>query len=257
MLAFQEFGDGPPVVLFHGLFGSSDNLRAVARGLEEAYRLILPDLPNRGSSPHIGSSTHEAMVDSIARFLDEEVEDNPVIGGHSIGGKLAMLLALRNPDRFSALVVIDMAPREYEASHVELIEAMRSVPLDEIGARRDADAHLASVVTNAGVRSFLLKNLVRRGDSFAWRLDLAAIEADYQNMLGWRPPEGTYDRPCLFAGGERSRYLQADRDRDLIHSLFPRAQIRMIKDAGHWLHADKPEEVVQVIRSFLDGLEIR
>ena len=238
-------------MLLHGLFGSGDNLRAIARGLEDQFQVILPDLPNHGTSSHIGSSTHEAMVDSIAAFLREHVPGRPVVGGHSIGGKLAMLLCLREPDSYPALVSIDMAPRPYQASHLEILEGMRGIPMADVKARRDADEMLAPAVPDPGVRGFLLKNLVRDNGVFRWRLDLEAIERDYDNMLGWRPPSSSFEGPSLFVGGDRSRYFQADRDTDLIRQWFPSADIHTIQDAGHWLHADKPAEVVQVIRSFL------
>lgn len=250
ILNSQDFGTGKAVVLFHGLFGSGDNLRAIARGLEDSYRVILPDLPNHGMSPHISSSTHEAMVDQLETFLDE-IPGEPVIGGHSLGAKLAMLIALRNPERYPALISIDMAPREYEASHSDILSGLRAVPLSEISSRRDADEMLATAVPNAGVRSFLLKNLARTQSGFRWRLNLDAIIADYDGMLGWRPADSTYTHPALFVGGENSRYLQAERDRERILTWFPHARIEMIEDAGHWLHADKPAEVVAEIRAFL------
>lgn len=256
-LAFQSFGSGPELVLLHGLFGSGDNLRVVARGLESDYRVILPDLPNHGASSHIGSSTHAAMADAVEEFLESESLTGAMLGGHSIGGKLAMLIALRHPDRLAALISIDMAPRRYDASHRQIIAGMRSMDLGSVCSRRDADAALASYVPEPSVRSFLLKNLIRDGERYRWRLDLDAIAADYDAMLGWDPPPGTYSGPALFVGGEHSTYLQADRDARAIMSLFPAAEIRMIPGAGHWLHADRPAEVLAAIRRFLAELRVQ
>jgi esterase len=255
-LVFQSFGDGPPIVLLHGLFGSGDNLRTLARGLESQYRVLVPDLPNHGNSPHSDSSTHPAMVEALELFIQENSLVNPVLAGHSLGGKLAMLIALRNPDRFPALMSIDMAPRRYEASHLEIMAGMRDLQMDTIGSRRDADHLLAGAVPNAAVRGFLLKNLVRDGESFRWRLNLEAIAADYDALLGWDPPETVYEHPALFVGGENSRYLQADRDAEGIGRHFSDARIQMIPEAGHWLHADKPAELLLIMDRFLSGLHL-
>jgi len=256
-LAFQSFGDGPPIVLLHGLFGSGDNLRILARGLESRFRVVVPDLPNHGASPHMDSSTHAAMADAVEEFLSEHALTGAVLGGHSIGGKVAMLLSLRHPDRTPALISIDMAPRRYEASHLELIAGMSEMPLETVSSRGDADALLSASVPNAAVRAFLLKNLVRDGERFRWRLNLEAIAADYDALLGWQPPGNTYDGPALFVGGERSRYLNQDRDTTIIRQLFPRAEIEMVPDAGHWLHADKPDELLQILNRFLSGPGLR
>ncbi len=254
-LAFHSFGDGRPVVLLHGLFGSGDNLRVLARGLESRYRVFLPDLPNHGSSPHINSSTHGAMADAVEQFIRDQTLVNPILAGHSIGGKLAMLISLRRPERVGALIGIDIAPRRYEASHLEIIAGMRGLEMGSIGGRRDADQALAEAVPSAVVRGFLLKNLVRDGEHFRWRLNLDAIAADYDAMLGWEPPDTTYDGPALFVGGERSRYLQVERDATTIHRQFPAAQIHMIPDAGHWLHADKPDQLLIIMNQFLSEID--
>jgi pimeloyl-ACP methyl ester carboxylesterase len=253
-LSFREFGNGQTIVLMHGLFGSGDNLQALARGLGTHHRIVLPDLPNHGSSPHIDRSTHGALADAAEEFLEDQGLGNVMIGGYSLGGKIAMLLALRRPERYSGLISIDMAPRRYQASHLEIMAAMRDLPLAGLGSRRDADEALSPAIPEPDVRSFLLKNLVRDGERFRWRLNLDAITADYEAMLGWQPPDATFAGPALFVGGERSRYLQADRDAAGISRLFPNAEIHMIADAGHWLHVDKPAELLAVVSSFLSGL---
>jgi len=254
-LAFQSFGDGRPIVLLHGLFGSGDNLRILARGLESRYRVLLPDLPNHGNSPHINSCTHEAMVEAVEDFIHDQSLVDPILAGHSVGGKLAMMISLRHPERVPALISIDIAPRRFQASHLEIIAAMRELPLDSIGGRGDADRALAEAVPDPAVRAFFLKNLVRDGERFRWRLNLDAVAADYDALLGWQSPGTTYDGPTLFVGGEHSRYLQAERDTSAIRHLFPAARIHMIPDAGHWLHADKPGELLAIMNRFLSGLD--
>lgn len=254
-LAYRSFGTGRPVVLLHGLFGSGDNLGVIARGLEADYSVFLADLPNHGESPHLDSATQEAMAEAVESFVREMGIRQPVLAGHSIGGKVAMLMALRGAVDASAVVSIDMAPRRYSPSHTEIIAAMRGLPLERISSRGEADGLLGESVGNRAVRSFLLKNLVRAGKRYTWRLNLDAIAADYDRLLGWDPPETVFDGPALFVGGERSTYLKAERDRDLIARWFPRAELELIPDAGHWLHADKPDVLLRTVRRFLGELE--
>ena len=132
---------------------------------------------------------------------------------------------------------------------------MRELPLDSIGGRRDADQALEKAVPNTAVRAFFLKNLVRDGERYRWRLNLDAIATDYDALLGWKPSDATFDGPALFVGGEHSRYLQEKRDSGTIRRQFPAAQIRTIPDAGHWLHADKPEQLLTIMNRFLSGLD--
>jgi pimeloyl-ACP methyl ester carboxylesterase len=255
-LAFQSFGQGPPVIFLHGLFGSGDNLRVLSRGLESNYTVFLPDLLNHGDSPHSADATQLAMAEAVEAFVAEHSLSRPVVAGHSIGGKVAMLVALRARIDTAALVSIDMSPRRYQPSHTEIIAAMRSLPVGEIHSRREADEHMKRAVPNAAVRAFLLKNLVRRSERYVWRLNIDAIDADYPALLGWNPPDAVFTGPALFVGGERSSYFQEGRDRADIARWFPQAELHTIPNAGHWLHADKPEELLEILRDFLRSLEL-
>jgi pimeloyl-ACP methyl ester carboxylesterase len=167
-----------------------------------------------------------------------------------------MLMALGGRVEARALVSIDMAPRRYQPSHTAMISSMKSLPLESIRSRREADEYMAEAVPAAAVRSFLLKNLVRDEAGFQWRLNIDAIEADYDRLLGWEPPQSTFRGPALFIGGDRSTYFRIERDREDILRWFPDARLEVIADAGHWLHADKPDELLAHLRSFLGELEL-
>jgi esterase len=170
-----------------------------------------------------------------------------------MGGKVAMQLALEHPDDVRALVALDIAPRTYEPSHVALMEALQSLDLSSISSRSEADEALAYDIPSKPVRAFLLTNLVKDGESYRWRLNLDALRADYENILSWQG-KGSYDGPALFLGGDRSKYLQEERDGELVGEHFPSATIKIIEEAGHWLHSDQPDEVREHLTAFLTAL---
>jgi esterase len=249
-------GSGPDLVFIHGLFGSGENLKGTGKVFEDRYRVHYPDLPNHGSSPHTENATYATMTAMMRDYLRENTR-HPVLVGHSMGAKVAMLCALEDPESVRALGVLDMAPRRYEPSHMDMMVAMLAVPLDEVASRSDADAFLASAIPERFVRSFLLKSLSKQPDgTYRWQLNLPALMNDYDDILGW-PGSGSYGGPALFVGGTRSKYLNADRDRELIQSLFPHSEIHMLEGAGHWIHSERPEEIRELLVSFLDAVPDR
>ena len=250
-LSFLTFGSGPAAVLLHGLLGSGDNLTTVAKWIESRFTVYLPDLPNHGSSPHADRAGYDVMVSELESFIRRHAEAPVVIVGHSMGGKVAMRLALSHPELTRLLVVLDIAPRRYQPSHSEILAAMEGLDLSTLKSRSDADRRLAPTIPDRQVRSFLLKNLVRTGNRYRWRLNLDAIRRDYDEILGWAG-EGVYPGPAIFVGGGRSSYLQADRDREIVTRHFPNASIRMIPEAGHWVHVDAPEALRCVLLEYLD-----
>jgi esterase len=252
-LAYTSVGSGPPAVLLHGLLGSGDNLTSVAKWMQAHHTVYLPDLPNHGSSPHTDNAGYGTMIDAVADFIDLHGLQAPVVGGHSMGGKVAMQLALSQAVSVRALIVLDISPQRYKPSHETIMNAMRSLKLDHVKSRADADRKLVSLISEEPVRSFLLKNLQRDGDRYRWRLNLERIMRDYHEILGWEGA-GTYEGPALFVGGGQSHYLDAVRDDGLVRRCFPRAEIRMIPQAGHWIHADAPEELAVTIDEFLRSL---
>ena len=249
-LHYESHGSGPTLVFLHGLFGSGDNLRSIGRTFEADHTVVYPDLPNHGDSPHTESTDFGKMSAAVAGFLDDEGIGPAVVAGHSMGGKVAMRLALDRPDLVQGLIILDMAPRPYDRSHTQIIDAMLGLPTEQVESRADADRLLADSIPSRPVRSFLLKNLVKDDGQYLWRLNLPLLKRDYDAILGWEG-RGAYDGPALFVGGSESKYLKRERDADLVRGLFPRARIEILEGAGHWIHSERPDEVSALISEFL------
>lgn len=248
-LHYEQRGSGPCLVLLHGLFGSQDNLAGIARAAEANFTVISMDLRNHGQSPHSDSMTYSQMAADVLDTLPADIEPFFLLG-HSMGGKVAMQLALEQPERVQALVVADIAPVVYDSRHDSIIKAMQSVAIESITQRSEADQQLARTIAEKGVRQFLLKNLQKHDDRFVWRCHLPAIAACYPEVL--KAPESTssYEKPVLFIKGANSDYILPEHQ-EPIRQLFPKAQAKIIHGAGHWLHAEKPAAFNKLVLDFL------
>jgi len=242
--------DRPPLLIVHGLFGSARNWNVIAKRLSDERQVISVDMRNHGESPFFPTHTYADMAADLAEVIEANGGRADVLG-HSMGGKASMMLALRRPDLVNRLVVADIAPVAYGHSQSHLIAAMRAVDLDQVETRRDADAQLAPLVPEDGVRAFLLQSLDVKGRR--WRLNHDVLDRDMGNATGW--PEavsGQFDGPVMMLYGADSDYVRPEH-RPLIKALFPRARFAKITGAGHWLHADKPREFEGAVRAFLNA----
>ena len=232
---------GPPVVILHGLLGSSSNWRSIARHLAERYRVFALDLPNHGESPHVDTMSYPAMAADVAGFLDEQRIASATLIGHSMGGKTAMRLALDAPERVDRLVAVDIAPTLSNHDHLPWLRAMETLDVGRVRRRGDADKLLAEAVPDAAMRQFLLQNLISTPGGFAWRVNLAAIESSLSALLDFPLDADTkaFDGPALFIRGAQSDYVSRE-DETAIRALFPRADVVTIEGAGHWVHAEQP-----------------
>ncbi len=255
MLHAQVLGEGPPVLFLHGLFGEGENLKSLARPLARNWQCHLLDLPNHGQSPHSDSTDYLQMSSAVAEYAGS-VGSPVAVLGHSMGGKVAMALALKQPELVTALVVLDIAPRSYSPSHIHIMDSLLGLELNAIESRSDADQQLESSIPSKPVRSFLLKNLVSDGDGYRWKLNLGVLRSSYDSILGW-PAESladaSYPGSATFAAGDRSDYLKPERDRKTIERWFPHSAIQVVEGAGHWIHAEKPEAVLHVLRTVLSN----
>jgi esterase len=252
-LAHDAFGAaGPPVVILHGLLGSARNWTSIAKELADTHRVFVLDLRNHGGSPWAGTMSFDEMARDVAAFIGGQRLGRVALVGHSLGGKVAMHLALTRPELVERLVVVDVAPVAYAHSFGPLIEAMRAVDLSKVSRRADADQRLQAAVGDAGVRNFLLQNLVKTDAGFVWRVNLDALAANMPELLGFPTPgeDAAYRGPTLFIAGGRSDYLGAGH-RPLIERLFPHAEHAEIAGAGHWVHAERPAEFLDHLRRFL------
>jgi pimeloyl-ACP methyl ester carboxylesterase len=272
-LASRTVGEtGPRVVFVHGLFGQGKNWTTIAKGLAGDHRVTLLDLPNHGHSPWTDRVDYLDMAELVATELEQFGEPVTLVG-HSMGGKVAMQLALRRPRLLRALVVVDIAPVEYpvtggrtddpdeEASpFAAYIDAMRAMDLDALTTRDDADQALRDVVPSRMVRSFLLQSLVREGlgadGGWRWRLNLELLDRDLGELRGFPepPPGASFDGPVLWIAGTNSTYVLPE-DRPHMDALFPSTRLVRVKNAGHWVHSEQPEIFLETLRRFLERVE--
>jgi esterase len=253
-LAAVEYGEGPPLAILHGLFGSGRNWATIAQRLAAHRRVIAVDLRNHGGSAWADGMAYGEMAEDVLAMLDERGHRRAALLGHSMGGKVAMQAALRDPDMVERLVVVDIAPVAYPARHLILAQAMRALDLSGIGRRAEADAGLAAAVPDLAERSFLLQNLVF-DPAPRWRLNLAAIERATPQLVGFPavPDNAVYRGPVLFVAGGRSDYLRPEHE-PAIRRFFPAASIARIPDAGHWVHAEQPQAFLEIVGPFLAEL---
>lgn len=249
-LNYRKVGEGKPLVILHGLFGSADNWFSIARELDKEFTMYLVDQRNHGDSPHDDEWNYDVMVEDLKELLDEEGLDKAYLMGHSMGGKTVMNFALKYPERVEKLIVADIAPRYYPVHHESILEGLNSLDLKSINSRKEADDALAKYISEPGIRQFLLKSLGRDADGFAWKINLPIITKNIENV-GEALPEGeSFDGPTLFLAGANSNYVQ-QKDLPEILEFFPNYELEFVQNAGHWLHAEQPHAVVEEIRRFL------
>ncbi len=254
-LKFQRYGEsGPPVLILHGLFGSLSNWGSISKQLAADFSVIGVDLRNHGGSGHSDEMDFPSMANDVLQLMDELGLESCSIVGHSMGGKVAMELALSQPQRLDRLAVVDIAPVNYQGggdSHLEIIAAMEELPLQSIQSRADADTQLAKRIGDNAVRQFILTNLARNDDGgYRWRLNLAAIKHHYDKLRQEPSTSGPFNGPVLFIKGEMSNYVQPAHQAT-IEKLFPAAKIETVTGAGHWVHAEKPQVLLQLLLDFL------
>ncbi|MCP9234365.1 alpha/beta fold hydrolase [Lewinella sp. JB7] len=251
-LNHKIFGEGPPLVILHGLFGNLDNWQTLARKWAEHYTVILVDLRNHGRSPHAEEMTYPLMAEDVAAFLETQGIDTCHVLGHSMGGKVAMQAALSYPTLVTKLIVVDMAPRRYGRGHDDVFAALHALDPASLSDRREADERMAPHMEDAGVRMFLLKNLTRDDDTgFRWRMNLEVLHRDYENLIDSVGTLGQqYNGPALIVRGGESGYVHDD-DWPAIEQRFPAAKLVTVAEAGHWVHAERPGELERLVRDFL------
>lgn len=248
-LHYQSLGQGNPLILLHGLFGSSDNWGTVAKLLSKSYQVISVDLRNHGRSPHHHSQTYAAMVNDLLELCDTLNLATTHLLGHSLGGKVAMQFATQHPERMDKLIVVDMSMRSYSDEHTHLIDAMMAVNLHKMQSRADVDKTLSHVIPNKMVRQFLLMNLVKTEEDLYWRINLPALKANYPAFIGALAELYPYDKASLFVRGEHSNYI-TDSDISLIQKHFTQAEFASLP-TGHWVHAEAPEAFINTVSQFL------
>ncbi len=251
-LNHKSFGQGDPIVILHGLFGTLDNWQTVGKRLAEEYAVYLIDQRNHGRSPHVEGLSYPLMAEDLQAFLESNWIYKAHIIGHSMGGKVAMQFALEYPDMVDKLVVVDIAPKAYKGGHELIFKALLGLDLEQLEGRKHADAQLAEMgIEEFGVRQFLLKNLTRTKEGgYRWKMNLSEIHKHYADILQNIDSEASYEGDALFIRGGKSKYIQ-DEDWGLVLEKFSNAQLQTVEQAGHWVHAEAPDDLLSHIQHFL------
>ncbi len=248
-LHYQRLGQGQPLILLHGLFGSADNWGTVANHFATCYQVISVDLRNHGRSPHHDEQNYSVMAEDLLKLCDALALDSTQLLGHSMGGKVAMQFAAHYPERVDKLIIVDMAIRSYADVQTYLIDAMMAVDLSVMRNRRDVDLALSSTINNPRVRQFLLMNLVNHNGHLAWRIHLSALKANYPAIRQAVCASTQFDKPSLFIRGEHSDYVR-DEDVEQIKTRFTQAEFVSLP-TGHWVHAEQPQAFIETVAEFL------
>ena len=258
-LFYQSYGTEnsvdavPPVIIIPGLFGSTVNWRSFAKKLSQTHHVIVVDQRNHGESPHADSHTYDDMVSDLLALCDRLNFDRVVLCGHSMGGKVAMLFALLHPERLASLAVLDIAPIHYKHSHAPYLRALMEVDLLSLSSRSEAEKALKSTITDTSTRLFLMQSLVGKPGEYRWRLNLPILLLDMPEITGFPLPDvdGIVSSiQAVFILGGESDYVDED-GVVKIKTFFPKAECFTVDGAGHWLHAERPNEVFEVLIEFL------
>lgn len=252
-LNYQQIGEGEHIVLIHGLFGSLENLNMVAKSLSQHYCVTSIDVRNHGNSFHQQDMDYQVLAQDVINLLDKLSIEHCHILGHSMGGKIAMKIAISFPERLNKLIVADIAPVKYPAHHLTIIEGLQAIDLTQVHKRRDADIQLAKYVTDAAVRPFLLRNIALNDQGkFQFKCNLHYIAEGYHQIM--QSISGQTDRKfngdTLFIKGANSDYILPEHQ-SAIRLLFPNAKAKVIQGAGHWLHAEKTVAFNKIVEFFL------
>lgn len=251
-LNYKSFGQGRPVIILHGLFGNLDNWQTFAKQLSAHFMVYIVDLRNHGRSPHLPEMNYRAAAEDVRAFMESQWIYQAHMIGHSMGGKTAMQFAFDHPDMLDQLVVVDIAPKAYTGGHEQIFEAMLKLEPEKLESRSEAEEKLARTISDPAVRLFLLKNLSRnKSGGYDWKMNLPVLHRDYSKILS-AVSGAAFSGESLFIRGERSDYLP-DADWPQIQTLFPNAQLATVPGAGHWIHADAPEELLRQITEFLSA----
>ncbi|GAB2666295.1 alpha/beta fold hydrolase [Vibrio panuliri] len=250
LLNYKLEGEGHTIVLIHGLFGNLDNLGLLARNLKQDHQVLSIDLRNHGLSFHHELHTYQAQAEDVKALLQHLNIERSTLIGHSMGGKVAIKVAELLETQVQQLLVLDMAPVDYQVQrHDNVFAGLQAVNSAKPESRKQALEILAQHIELEGVRQFLSKSLYKNDNHLAWRFSVENLWNNYRHIMSWQPIQ-QISTPTLFIKGANSDYLQAEHQRD-IQAQFSQAKAHIIANTGHWLHAEKPEEVLRIIRKFI------
>lgn len=254
-LNYQQYSNiGPPLLMLHGLFGNLGNLAWHSKKLAEEFSVYGVDLRNHGGSPHDDALSYPLMAEDVRELIAELNIESCYVLGHSMGGKVAMQLALSYPTLVEKVVVVDIAPVTYPEKtdgHLDILTGMDAVVVRQVKSRAEAEEMLTDYISDESIRKFILTNLLRSKEgSYSWRLNTAAIRHNYDEIRIAPVAEGSFPKPVLLVKGGLSDYIQAKNEAEIV-KLFPAASVKTIMQTGHWLHAEKPQVLQKIVSNFL------
>jgi pimeloyl-ACP methyl ester carboxylesterase len=267
-LFFRKLGSGDPLVILHGLYGSSDNWYSIGRSLAHNYKVYLVDQRNHGNSPHSSEHNYRAMCNDLTEFFDRHNLTQAIILGHSMGGKTALAFGMKYPEEVKKMIVVDISPFGYDQSHSQeatahhrIIQALMTIQPETLQSRAEADMILKKSIAPSSIRQFLLKNLKHDGKGrFYWSMNIPAIAANMAGIFDGVVPHDACNTnnvphfPLLFIKGEYSGYIK-NRDEAAIRKCFPWSQIITVTGSGHWLHAEQPRTFLNIVADFLKSIQ--
>jgi len=245
-------GEGKPFIILHGFLGMGDNWKTLAKRFsQQGYQVHLVDQRNHGRSFHSEAFNYNLMVNDLKEYCDHYKLDNLIVLGHSMGGKTAMLFSTMFPKMVSKLIVVDIAPKAYPVHHQDIIKALTSLDFSIVKTRKDADKILSKYIQNIGIRQFLAKNLYwKHQDELALRINLPALVKNIEELGKALNENNVFNGDTMFLSGENSHYIEPE-DVQIITKHFPKARIKSISNAGHWLHAENPADFYTEVINFI------
>jgi pimeloyl-ACP methyl ester carboxylesterase len=249
-LFFRKLGEGKPIVILHGLFGSSDNWQTVAKKIGNHFEVYLVDQRNHGKSFQSEDFSYELMVEDLRNLIVKEGLDDFILLGHSMGGKTAMGYAQKYPSGISKLIIADIAPVKYPVHHDLILTALNEAYNTELESRGEADRIISKYIENPSIKQFLLKNLfwVEKG-KLGWKINVPVLSEKILEISEWGHQIDDIDIPTLFIRGGKSEYI-TEGTFQIIESKFHDVRIETMEDSGHWVHAEQPDEFYNFVMQF-------
>lgn len=250
-LHYRKYGEGQPLLILHGLFGSSDNWQTLGKKFAQDFEVYLVDQRNHGKSPKSEDFNYQLMADDLHELITDLELSNVILIGHSMGGKTIMQFAQDHSELIDKMIVVDMGPKKYASHHDSILEGLNAIDLSVVKSRKEAEAILSEYVPQMGVKQFLLKNLYWEvpGEQLAWRINIPVLSREINHIIDAFHQE-IDNTTTLFIRGELSNYI-LDSDFETIKGLYPNSEIKTIEGAGHWVHAEKPIEFYNLIITYL------
>ncbi|PIB37257.1 alpha/beta hydrolase [Reichenbachiella sp. 5M10] len=250
LLNYKVLGEGQPLIIIHGFLGSLDNWLTLGKRFAENFQVYLIDQRNHGKSFHSEEWGYEKMVEDLEYFIEELEIENPILLGHSMGGKTVMQYTAFYPDKVDKLIVADIGPKSYPPHHQKILEGLSAVPISALESRQQAEEVLQQYVPDLGTRTFLMKNIQRSGEGFSWKMNLPVLSEQIEKVGEALSHHLPIETETLFVRGGNSNYI-LDEDWSEIEEIFPHAELETVANAGHWLHAEQPDDFYNKVMNFI------